>query len=174
MMRNIRRRQREVCRRWPASPTHGHANQLKLENQQRRGSLTDLDHNIINILPVTRVRRPTSPSMHPPDVVSQHLGNALATDVALPNLGENRQGGGVFQHQCTAQTKRRKRCGHLLDYGQMNTFSWLPVKGGFVMGFDYDGDSTPATRALAIRIESRLTRRVPREDRERGPGVGLG
>jgi hypothetical protein len=42
--------------------------------------------------------------------------------------------------QCTAQTKQRKRCSNPLDSGQMNTFSWLPVKDGYVKGFDYDGD----------------------------------
>lgn len=40
--------------------------------------------------------------------------------------------------QCTAMTKRRKRCGNPLDYGQSNGFSWLKVAGGYVDGFDYD------------------------------------
>jgi hypothetical protein len=42
--------------------------------------------------------------------------------------------------QCTAQTKRRKRCGNPLDYGQSNGFSWLKVPGGYVDGFNYDSD----------------------------------
>lgn len=40
--------------------------------------------------------------------------------------------------QCTAMTKRRKRCRNPLDYGQSNGFSWLKVAGGYVDGFDYD------------------------------------
>lgn len=41
--------------------------------------------------------------------------------------------------QCTARTKRPKRCSDPLDSGQMKTSRWLPVKG-YVKGFDYDGD----------------------------------
>lgn len=40
--------------------------------------------------------------------------------------------------QCTAMTRRRKRCSNPLDYGQTTGYSYLKVDGGYVGGFDYD------------------------------------
>lgn len=57
--------------------------------------------------------------------------------------------------QCTAMTKRRKRCGNPLDYGQSNGFCWLTVEGGFVDGFDYDGDSGQLTEWGRRYLEQR-------------------
>jgi hypothetical protein len=57
--------------------------------------------------------------------------------------------------QCTAMTKRRKRCGNPLDYGQSNGYSWLKVEGGYVDGFDYDGDNGKLTERGRRYMEQR-------------------
>jgi len=43
--------------------------------------------------------------------------------------------------QCTAMTKRRKRCSNPLDYGQTNGYSYLKIDGGYVEGFDYNDNN---------------------------------
>jgi len=57
--------------------------------------------------------------------------------------------------QCTARTKRRKRCGNPLDYGQSNAYSWLQVDGGYVEGFDYDDSAGRLTEFGRRYLEQR-------------------
>ncbi|ODU05883.1 MAG: hypothetical protein ABS81_06345 [Pseudonocardia sp. SCN 72-86] len=69
--------------------------------------------------------------------------------------------------QCTARTKRGRRCGNPLDYGQSNGWSWLPVEGGYVDGFDYDHNNGQLTergrRYLEQRCELHFNTDAPSE-----------